>query len=65
MVHKDEGIFKATDGDTITKSDVDVDDVKIFGWETMNWLALRGLRNSSICAKRKWKFSRVKQEAIF
>jgi len=46
--HEDESVLESTNGKTISKGDVNVDNVKIFRHGAINWFPLCGLGNSGI-----------------
>ena len=62
-VDEDESKFVPTDGDS--KSNIDMDDVKIFSWEPINSLAAGCFRDCGICAEGEGKLTGVKQDAAF
>ena len=64
-VDKDEGKFVPTNGDAVSKSNMDMDDVKIFDREPINHLAAGCFRDCHICAKGEGKLTGVEQDAIF
>ena len=64
-VDEDEGKLVPTNGDTVSKSNIDMDDVEIFGREPINHLATGSFQDCSICAEGEKKLAGVEQEAIF
>ena len=65
VVNKDEGKCVPTDGDTVSKCNVDMEDVEIFGRELINRLAVGCFGDCSICAKGEGKLAGVEQDAVF
>ncbi len=49
-VHEDKSVLESTNGKTISKGDVNVDDVEIFRQCAINWLSTCGLGNCCIRA---------------
>ncbi len=64
-VDKDESKFVPTNGDTVSKSNINMDNVKIFSREPINCLAAGCFRDCSICAKGEGKLTGVKQDPVF
>jgi hypothetical protein len=64
-VNEDESKFVPTDRDAVSKSNIDMDDVKIFSWEPINSLAAGCFRDCGICAEGEGKLTGVKQDAAF
>jgi hypothetical protein len=64
-VDKDESELVPTDGDAVSKSSVDMDDVEIFSREPINCLATGCFQDCSICAEGEGKLTGVMQDAVF
>ena len=52
VVDKDESEFVPTDGDAVSKSNINMDDVEIFSREPINHLTAGCFGDCSICAER-------------
>ena len=64
-VDKDEGECVPTDGDAVSKSNINMDNVEIFGREPINRLAAGCFRDCRICAEGEGKLAGVEQDAVF
>jgi hypothetical protein len=60
-----ESEFVPTDGDAVSKSNIDMDDVEIFSWEPINSLAAGCFWDCGICAEGEGKLTGVEQDAAF
>ncbi len=64
-VDEDEGEFVPTDRDAVSKSNINMDDVVIFGREPINRLAVGCFQDCHICAEGEGKLAGVEQDAAF
>ncbi len=64
-VDEDEGEFVSSDGDTIAKSDVDMNYVKVFGDEAIYRFATWCFWDCCVCAKGQWELASVEKGTVF
>ena len=63
-INKNESIFITADGHTVSKRDINMDDVEVFGRSMIKRLAPRGFRDSRVGSNGDRKLSIVQKLAI-